>query len=116
MKECDKRNSHISSKLRMIYLSSNNDRHPVTNTFTPLHYTWRQFTASHLNFTQPVCRNVCPETQYVRYTVEINSHVNGRKCCNCCNSILMRIVTGDVFAWCVYSTASWLGMSSHEPG
>jgi len=23
----------------MIYISSNNDRHPVTKTFTPLHYT-----------------------------------------------------------------------------
>jgi len=52
MKECDKRNSHISSKLRMIYMSSNNDRHPVTKTVTPLHYTCRQLTPSHLNFTQ----------------------------------------------------------------
>ena len=25
MKECDKRNSHISSKLHMIYMSSNNN-------------------------------------------------------------------------------------------
>jgi len=36
----------------MIYISSNNDRHPVTKTFTPLHYTCRHFTSSHLNFTQ----------------------------------------------------------------
>ena len=35
MKECDKRNS----KLHMIYISSNNVRHHVTKTFTPLHYT-----------------------------------------------------------------------------
>jgi hypothetical protein len=67
MKECDKRNSHISSKLYYIilyyiilyYISSNDDRHPVTMTFTPLHstslnftllhYTCRQFTSSHLN-------------------------------------------------------------------
>ena len=37
MKECDKRNNHISSKLHIIYIyiSSNNDRHPVTETFTP---------------------------------------------------------------------------------
>jgi len=27
MKECDKRNSRISSKLHMIYISSNNGRH-----------------------------------------------------------------------------------------
>jgi hypothetical protein len=42
MKECDKRRSHISTKLHMIYISSNNVRHPVTRTFTPLHYTCRQ--------------------------------------------------------------------------
>ena len=49
MKKCDKRNSHISSKYHMIYIYSNNYRHPVTNTFTPLHYTCRHFT-THLNF------------------------------------------------------------------
>jgi len=36
MKECDERNSHVSKKLHKIYMSSNNDRHPVTETFTPL--------------------------------------------------------------------------------
>ena len=30
----------------------NNYRHPVTKTFTPLHYTCRHFTSSHLNLTQ----------------------------------------------------------------
>ena len=39
MNECDKRKSHISSKLHMIYISSNNVRHPVTETFTTLYYT-----------------------------------------------------------------------------
>jgi hypothetical protein len=39
MKECDKPNSHISSKLHMIHISSNNGRHLVTKTFTPFHYT-----------------------------------------------------------------------------
>jgi len=39
MKECDKRNGHISSKLHVIYISSNNVRHPFTKTFTPLQYT-----------------------------------------------------------------------------
>jgi len=52
MKECDKEKSHISSKLQMIYISSNIVRHPATKTFTPLHYTCRHFTSSHLNFTQ----------------------------------------------------------------
>jgi hypothetical protein len=49
MKECDKRNSHISSKLHVIYISYNNDRHPVTKTFIPLHYTCRHFTSTLLN-------------------------------------------------------------------
>ena len=49
----------VSSNVR---LSSNNDRHTVTKTFTslhytslnytPLHYTCRHLTSSHLNFTQ----------------------------------------------------------------
>jgi len=45
MKECDEQNSHLSSKLHMIYISSNNDRHSVTKTFTPLHYSCRHFTS-----------------------------------------------------------------------
>jgi len=39
MKECDKRNSHKSSELNMIYISSIKVRHPVTKTFTTLHPT-----------------------------------------------------------------------------
>ena len=44
MKECDKRKSHINSKLHMIYITSDNSRHTVTKNFTrlhstPLHYT-----------------------------------------------------------------------------
>jgi len=39
------------SRLHMICISSNNDRHPVTKTFTPLHYTCRNFTSSH--YTSP---------------------------------------------------------------
>jgi len=38
-KECDKRKSRISSRLHMIYISSNNVRCPVSKTFTTLHYT-----------------------------------------------------------------------------
>ena len=50
-KECNKSNSHIISKLHMIYTFSNNDKHPVTKTFTLLHYTCQDFTSSHLNLT-----------------------------------------------------------------
>jgi hypothetical protein len=39
MKECDKRESHISNKLHVIYTSSNNIRRPVTKNFTTLHTT-----------------------------------------------------------------------------
>jgi hypothetical protein len=48
MKECDKRNSHISSKLYMNFRSSNNDRHCVTKTFSPLHPTSPNYTSLHL--------------------------------------------------------------------
>jgi hypothetical protein len=71
MKGYDKRKSHISSKIHVIYISSNNVRHPVTKTFTtlhpttlhstslhftqlhftPLHYTCRHFISSHLAMT-----------------------------------------------------------------
>jgi hypothetical protein len=37
MKECDKQKDHLNSKLHMIYISSNNVRHPVAKTFTTLH-------------------------------------------------------------------------------
>jgi len=47
MTECDKLNSHISSKLHMIYISSNNVRHPVTKTFTTFHYTSPNYTSLH---------------------------------------------------------------------
>jgi len=47
MKECDKRKSRISSKLHMIYISSNNVRHPVTKTFATLHYTSPNYTSPH---------------------------------------------------------------------
>jgi len=46
-KECDKPNSHISSKLHLIYISYNNDRHPVTKTFTTLHYTSQHLSTLH---------------------------------------------------------------------
>jgi len=49
MKEFDKRKSHISSKLHMISISSNNVRHPVTKTFTTLHPTTLNSTSLHLS-------------------------------------------------------------------
>ena len=48
MKECDKRKSHIRSKLHMIYISSNSVRHPLTKTFTTLHYTSPNYTSLHV--------------------------------------------------------------------
>ena len=55
MKECDKPNSHISTKLHMICISSDNDRHLVIQTFTPLttlyctslHFTTFHYTSLH---------------------------------------------------------------------
>ena len=55
MKKCDKRNSHISRKLQMIYISSNNSRHPVAKTYTSLQYTCRHFTSSQVHPTSPNC-------------------------------------------------------------
>jgi len=37
-----------SVRLNMVCISSNNDGHRVPKTFTPLHYTCRHFTSSHL--------------------------------------------------------------------
>jgi len=37
--------SHVSRKLHMIYISSNNYRHTVTKYFTPLHYTSANYTS-----------------------------------------------------------------------
>jgi hypothetical protein len=49
MKECDKRKSHISSKLHTICTYSNNVIYPVTKTFTILHYTSPNYTSLHLS-------------------------------------------------------------------
>jgi hypothetical protein len=47
MKEYDKRKSHKSSKIHVIYLSSNNVRHPVAKTFTTLHHASPSYTLLH---------------------------------------------------------------------
>ena len=60
MKKYYKQKSDISSKLHMIYISSNNVRHPFPKTFTTLHQTTLHSTSLHLstlsssllNFTQ----------------------------------------------------------------
>jgi len=44
MKKCDEPNSHMSSELPSIYISSYNDRHPVPKTVDPIHYTSLHFT------------------------------------------------------------------------
>jgi len=49
MKEYDNRRRHVSSKLRVIYISSNIVRHPVTKTFTTLHPTTLHSTSLHLS-------------------------------------------------------------------
>jgi hypothetical protein len=46
-KQSDEQNGHISSNFCMIYVPSNNGKHPVIKTFTPLHYTSRNFTQLH---------------------------------------------------------------------
>jgi len=47
MKECDKRKSHINSKLHMICVSYNNIGHPVTKAFITLHSTSLHFSTLH---------------------------------------------------------------------
>jgi hypothetical protein len=47
MKECDKRKSHIGSTLHVICISSDNNRHTVTKTLTPHHYTSPNYTSFH---------------------------------------------------------------------
>jgi hypothetical protein len=58
MKECDKRNSHVSSELHMIYIYFNNVRHPVAKTFTALNYTSLNYTL--LYFTTLVDTSLVP--------------------------------------------------------
>jgi len=53
MKKSDKQKSHRSSKLHMIYISSNNVRHLVTKMFTTLHPTTLPFT-THVDTSLPV--------------------------------------------------------------
>jgi len=47
LREYEKRKSHINSKLHVMYISSNNVRHPIALIFTTLHYTSLHFTALH---------------------------------------------------------------------
>ena len=45
MKEYDKRESHINSKIHVICISSNNVRHPVAKAITTLHLTSPNYTS-----------------------------------------------------------------------
>jgi hypothetical protein len=57
MKECDRRNGHINNELHMIYIASNNDKHPVTKLSlylitlhpTTLHSTSLQYSTLYVN-------------------------------------------------------------------
>ena len=51
VKEYDKPNRHVSSKLHVFCISADNDRHPVTKTCTPLHYTSPNHTSLHFTCT-----------------------------------------------------------------
>ena len=67
-KKYDKRNSHKSNELNLIYVSSNNDRHPVTQTVTPLHYTCRPITSSYLKLHRTTLHCTCPPfTSYLKF-------------------------------------------------
>jgi hypothetical protein len=54
IKKYDKRESHISSKIHMKYICSDNGRHPVTQTFTELHYTSPNYTSLHFTTVLPL--------------------------------------------------------------
>ena len=45
MKECNKK--HINNRLHMFRISSHNVRHPVTKTFTKLHYSSPTYASLH---------------------------------------------------------------------
>ena len=52
---------HYPLKFHMIYISFNNDRHPVTKTFTPLHYTSPNYTSLPSHFAS-IMRRPWPTT------------------------------------------------------
>jgi len=58
MKEYDKGESHINNKIHVIYVSSNNVRHPIAKTITTLHYTSPNYTS--LLFTTLVETSLLP--------------------------------------------------------
>ena len=65
VKEFDKRKSHTNSKLQMIYISSNNDRHPVTENFTALHPATLHSTSLHLLILQLLSLKLHPTTLHL---------------------------------------------------
>jgi len=100
MKEYDKRKRHISSKLRMIYISSDNVRHLTTKTFTTLHPTTLHFMLFWIS-QYSVTRNMC----YV-------SHCEIGYTCFCLTDAHSAALTVRVLEWpCpVYGVASFLSV------
>jgi hypothetical protein len=78
IKECDKRKSHISSKLFMIYISSNNVRQPVTKTFITLNPTTLNSTSLHLSTMHFLSFKLHPTTLHYPL-IWLNSGVKSQK-------------------------------------
>ena len=92
-KKCDKRNSHISSKLHLICITSSNDKHPVTKTYTPLHYTWRTekcLTPTGIrNPGRPVPGAVDMQTTQDDVNFSVAAHISCRKVVGSCKQRCM---------------------------
>jgi len=86
MKECHKRESHISSKLHTISISSNNFRHPVTKTFTTLHPTTLHSTSLHLSTLHFLSFKLHPNTLHYS-AVNIKYYFDKGKCVRVCDML-----------------------------
>jgi len=84
MKEYDKVESHISNKLRMICIFSNNCRHPVIKTFTTLHPTTLHSTSLHLSTLHYLSFKLRPNTLHY-LVVNIKCYFDKRKCVTACD-------------------------------
>jgi hypothetical protein len=102
MKECDKRKSHVSRKLHMIHIPSNNVRRPVTKTFTTLHYATLYSTSLRYTFhlhgflvtrnsTYVHIRGCCPvHTHYLRTVLREKKYLP-------CNAAFLFVTA--IFVW-----------------
>jgi hypothetical protein len=74
MKECDKRKSHTSSKLHMIYISSDNVK---TACYQNLHYTSVVFTIlPHKSFQAHILGYITIQSRHSKKTSYKNKSVN----------------------------------------